>query len=114
MRKEKLIPLAIIAILFVIGIVIVFRGILKSKGFDKLVVTYSNHSEEYDNVNVDDVIVVNNTSFWVISITKDNIILNSSDSLENNGKETNEFKIEINKDNKVCFKDDSCILFKLV
>lgn len=114
MEKGKLIPIIIAILLFILAIIIFAKNQMSNESFKKLVATYNGEKQEYSNLKVEDVIVVNNTSFWIVSIDKAVVILNSSENLENNSKKSNEFKIQLNKDNMVCFADNSCVTFKLV
>lgn len=114
MDKGKLIPILIAVVLGIVAVCILVRNISNNNSFEKLSFSYNANDYTYDDVKVDNVYVINNVSFWVISVEKNQVVLNSSDYLNVDGNETNEYKLQLNKETKVCFKDDSCIRFKLL
>lgn len=114
MEKGKLIPLVLAAILFIVAIFIFINNQINSRAFEKLYVVYKAQKSEYDKVRVDDVIVVRDVSFWVVSTLKDSIVINSSGYLLENEKESTEFEIKLNESKKICFKEDDCIIFNLM
>ena len=114
MEKEKMIPIMIAMLLLVIAGIIFINNQRHNKSFEKLITDYNGEKHEYKDLKVEDVLVVNNTSFWIITIEKNSVVLNSSDNLISNEKESNEFKVELNKDNQVCFADETCVIFRLV
>ena len=115
MEKGKIIPIVIAIVLFIGAIIIIISNIVKGKvNYDKIVFAYNNETQEYNDLAIDNVIVINNISFWIVSLDKNDVVLNASVSLKDgNNKETNEFKIEIGKDSTACFDNGSCVLFKL-
>ncbi len=115
MDKGKLIPIASAVALAIIAIIIVFVNNQRNNvSFEKLIVTYKSQKNEYNSVRVDDVIVINNVSFWVVSTVKQSVVLNSSEDLLIDDKESNEIQVKINKATKVCFSKDDCIIMQLV
>ena len=115
MDKGKLVPIVSAIALTIIAIIIVFVNNQRNNvSFEKLIVTYKSQKNEYDSVSVDDVIVVNNVSFWVVSTVKQSVVLNSSENLLVDDKETNEIQIKINKATNVCFSKDDCMIMQLV
>lgn len=114
MDKGKLIPLLLAGLLFLISIVLYVNNQKNNQTYSKLIVSYKTQKTEYDNLNVDDVIVVGNVSFWVVSTSKEFVVLNSSEYLFWEDSETIEFKIEMNQTNKACFNPDNCIYFNLL
>ena len=113
MAKGKIVPLLIAGILLIIAIVFLIRIIQNSTSFDKLIVSFNGNNEEYEKLAIDNVIVVNNTSFWIVSIEKDKIVLNASDDVTINNETVNEVSVELNKNSEVCFANNSCAIFKL-
>lgn len=116
MDKGKMIPIIISIVLSILALVLLVNMFLgKKTTYSKLLSSYNNQNEEYKDIKIDHVYVINNVSFWIKSIEKEKIILQSSiDLKDENGKETSEFIINKNIDTKACFSNDSCVLFKLV
>ncbi|MBQ6840704.1 MAG: hypothetical protein IJO63_01125 [Bacilli bacterium] len=114
MEKGKLIPLISAAVLAIVAVVVVINNQRNNVSFDKLIVTYKDQKNEYDTVTVDDVIVVKDVSFWVVSTVRKSIVLNSSNSLLVNGKESTEIEVNLNKATDVCFSEDDCIIMQLL
>lgn len=114
MEKGKLIPLITAIVLFIIAIFIFIYNQNKDVRFDKLIVTYKDQKNEYDTLNVDDVIVVNNVSFWVVSTIKNSIILNTSDYLKYEDKKITEIEVELNETKSICFEENDCMLLQLI
>jgi len=114
MEKGKLIPLGLAAVLLIVAIGIFINNWRNNKAFDKLVVSYKTQKSEYNDIRVDDVIVVGDVSFWVVSTIKDAIVLNSSGYMIENEKEALEFEIKLNESKQICFKYDDCIIFNLM
>lgn len=114
MDKGKLVPLISTIILLLVAIVVIIYNRSSEISFDKLIVTYKTQKSEYDTLTVDDVIVVKNVSFWVVSTVKNAIVLNSSDYLLVDDMETTEIEIKINESKSVCFNEDDCIMFQLI
>ena len=114
MDKGKLIPLLLAAALFIVAICLFINDQKNNKKYDKLSVSYKSQKNEYADLKVDDVIVVKNISFWIVSTVNDSIVIRSSGYLTDGGKEDVEFKIELNKSKQLCFKPDDCIIFSLL
>ena len=114
MEKGKVIPMILAAILLIVAIIIFVYNQSKDVSFDKLIVTYNGHKNEYDTLTVDDVIVVGNVSFWVVSTIKDSIVLNTSASVFIDNKEVTEIEVNLNERKNVCFKENDCIFLELV
>ena len=86
----------------------------KNTKYEKLIVTYNAQKNEYDTLTIEDVIVVSNVSFWVVSISKDAVVLNSSDNLLVENKEVTEIEVKLNEGKNVCIKENDCIMLQLV
>lgn len=114
MEKGKLIPLISTAILVIIAMVVFTYNQKGNVSFEKLMVTYKSQKTDYSHPKVDDVIVVSNVSFWVVSTIRDTIVLNASDYLLVDGKEVTEVEVKLNKSKSVCFAEDDCIMLQLV
>lgn len=114
MDKGKLLPLVLAAILFIVAISIFINNQKNSKHFDKLIVSYKTQNSEYNDLHVDDVIVIDNVSFWVVSTVKDSIVLNSSSYVYQSEEEILEFEIELNKSETICLSASNCIVFSLL
>ncbi|MBE6148407.1 MAG: hypothetical protein E7167_02810 [Firmicutes bacterium] len=114
MDKGKLIPLITAVVLLLVAIVVFVYNQSKDVSFDKLVVTYKAQKNEYDTVKVDDVIVVDKVSFWVVSTVKNAIVLNASDYLLVDGKNVTEIEVKLNESTNVCFTEEDCIMLQLV
>lgn len=114
MEKGKLIPLGIATVLLIVAVGIIINNWRKNVTFDKLIVSYKSQKNEYDSIKVDDVIVVENTSFWIVSTAKNSLVLNSSDYLLDNNEEKLQFEIKLNESKRICFEEDDCIMFSLM
>ena len=113
MAKGKMIPLIIAGILLILAVFFFIRILRNNVSFDKLIVSYNDNNEEYEKLSIDNVIVVNNTSFWIVSIEKNKIVLNASDEVTINNETVNEVSVELNKNSEVCFASNNCAIFKL-
>lgn len=113
MDKGKLIPLVTAGILLLVALIIVFNNQAKSISFDKLIVNYKSQKTEYDTLNVDDVIVVDKVSFWVVSTVQNAVVMNASEYLLVDGKEVIEIELKLDETKTVCLTKDNCITFQL-
>ena len=115
MEMKKLVPIILAIALLVIAGFLLSRNLKMNKTtYSKMVASYNNQNEEHTNLKVDDVIVINNVSFWVVAVEPNKVVLQSSVSLKDDSeKEVTEFEVKTSGDTKACFSDDSCVLFKL-
>ena len=114
MEKGKVVPLITAVVLILVALVIFGYNQKNVSTFEKLIVTYNAQKNEYDTLHVDDVIVVEDVSFWVVSTIRNSVVLNSSDYLLVDNKEVMEIEIKINETKKACFTEDNCIMLQLV
>lgn len=114
MNKGKLIPIIIIAVLALIIVYLVCsKAILgKVKTFEHFSIEYNHEVTTYDEINVNNVIVVNNVSFWVVSVEGNKVVLNSNVNFNKDG-ESSEFAVELEKPKTVCFEENNCATFSL-
>lgn len=113
MDKGKVIPISITCVLLAIGTYLVVNFIQNSKVYEKLIVSYKDYKTEYKDIKVDNVIVVNNISFWIVSTNKNEIVISSSEYLLADNKENNRFKIKLDETKKICLASGDCIYFNL-
>lgn len=113
MDKGKVIPLAITGVLSVIAVYLFVNFLKNNERYEKLIVSYKDIKYEYEDIVVNNVIVINNISFWIVSTNKNEIVLNSSDYLLDNGKEENVFQIKMDDTKTVCLASGDCIYFDL-
>ncbi|MBE6155268.1 MAG: hypothetical protein E7164_00750 [Firmicutes bacterium] len=114
MDRDKVIPLVTAAILLFVAVIIFGYNQNNLSAFEKLIVNYNNQKNEYENLAVDDVIVVGNVSFWVVSTIKDSIVLNTSDYLLVDNDEVTEIEVKLNETKKACFTENNCMFLQLV
>jgi len=113
MERGKLVPIIVASALVVVAILILVFSNKNNLVFEKLVITYGGEKNEYESVKVDDVLVVNNSSFWVVSTLKDEIVLRTNEVLLIEEKDASEVKVEMNKQTKACLAKENCIYFEL-
>lgn len=114
MKSGKVISVVIAGVLILVAIVLFINLQKNNDTFSILVVSYNGEKQEYKNIEVENVFVVNNVSFWIVSTGKDTIVLNSSDELydEENNK-TNEFYVKLKEDTAICFSASDCVHMNL-
>lgn len=114
MKSGKVISIVISAVLLLAAIVLFINLQKNNETFSILVVNYNNEKQEYKNIAVDNVFVVNNVSFWVVSTEKDTIVLNTSDELyDGKNEKTNEFYVKLKEDSTICFDTSDCVHMNL-
>ena len=115
MERGKLIPIIIAIALAFVAIGIVINNLSKGKiNYSKIISSYNNETQEYNDLALDNVIVINNVSFWIVAIDKNDVVLNTNSSIKDeNNKDINEVTIKVGKDTTACFDNGSCVLFKL-
>lgn len=113
MIKGKLVPIIVTSVLIVCIVVILIVNSINSAHYEKLIISYQNENIDHTSLEVNNVFVINNISFWVVSTTKNQIIINSSDKVSYNNKGITEIKLELNKDKEICFEDQTCALLEL-
>lgn len=110
MKSGRIISIAVAGVLLFAAIILFINLQKNNDTFSILVVNYNNEKQEYKNIEVENVFVVNNISFWIVSKEKDTIVLNTSDELYNEDNEkTNEFSIKLKKDSSICFDENDCV-----
>lgn len=114
MKKGLLLPIIVTCAIIVIGLIINAVHMISQKRFEKLTVTYQGNKMEYSDIKAEDIYVVGNTTFWIVGINPDHIVLNSSDYIYENESYINEFKIEMNNTKTICFDEKNCVYFDLV
>lgn len=85
----------------------------KPKFFSQLTVTYQDDKKTYDKILIDDVIAVNDVSFWVVGISNDQITINSSTPLKDKKETKTSFVIKLGEIKALCNEKNSCIYFDL-
>lgn len=115
MDRKKLLPLILALFLLVVLAILLYSKVINKYSYNKIIAIYNNQKQEQSDLNGELVLVINNVSFWIDSKNKDTLILKSSEKLnDDNDNSTDRFLISTVLDTKVCFKDESCVLFKLV
>lgn len=113
MNKGKVMGFIAVGLLIIAGIYATIKIINNNKTFEKMIITYKDNRQQYTDLKVDNVIVINNISFWIVSTTEDAIVLNTSEYLKQDGEEKNEFQITLEKETIACFNDSDCVYFSL-
>lgn len=113
MIKSKIIPIIIACFLVFIVFIIIGINVINDKKYEKLIISYQNENIDHTALEVDNVFVINNISFWVVSTSKNLIIVNSSENVSYNDKEINEIELKLNKSKEICFKNGTCALLEL-
>lgn len=113
MVKEKIIPIVITVVLLIAIVVILIVNKNNKMEFSELNISYHNENISHTDIEIDNVFVIDNVSFWIVSKAKNEIVLNSSDDITYNNKKKNEIKLVINKAKEICFADNSCALLEL-
>lgn len=113
MDKNKVIPLAIAVILGIVAVSLFTVNIKKNKEYSKLIISYKDSDNEYTDIKLENLIVVNNVSFSIISVSKNGMVMSSSEDVEFNKKKVSELQLNAGESHKVCFADDDCAIFRL-
>lgn len=112
MKKGNLIPIVCIVILSIIVVYLIASKTVSRKvpSYNHFSFEYKNDVTEYDDINVSDIIIVNNTSFWVVALEGNKIVFNSNMEID---KENTEFTVNLNEPKMICFEEDDCVVFNL-